>query len=185
MREVRVLFVCLGNICRSPLAAVVFSDQVERATPALPLRFVVESCGTGDWHIGEQAHVETRNTLRRHGLDGEGHRARQLCADDFRRFDLVVAMDEKNVQAIEEANHRSAGRMPRVKKGCDPVLENGGNGPRLFLLREFDTEAGAGGVPDPYFGGPEGFEEVYQIVERCCRALLQRIVEEATIDAAL
>jgi protein-tyrosine phosphatase len=64
-------------------------------------------------------------------------------------------------------------------------LERETSEPRLFLLREFDTEEGAGGVPDPYFGGPEGFEEVYQIVERCCRALLERIVEEATVDAAL
>lgn len=156
--KVGVLFVCLGNICRSPLAEGVFRDIVERA--GLGDRFDIDSAGTSDYHIGDSPDARTVAEARRRGLALE-HAARQLTDRDLERFDYVIAMDASNLGRIE----RLARRVPRTAE--------------LHLLRAFDAEAGDDlEVPDPYYGGPDGFADVHDMVERACEGLLAHIREQ-------
>lgn len=119
-------------------------------------RVEVSSAGTGDWHIGERADRRTLAVLQRHGYDGSAHRARQFSADSFAGCDLVVAMDQANVSALRQ--------MVRSEDES-----------KVRLLREFDPEASGTDVPDPYYGGDEGFDEVLAMVEAACRGLLNEI----------
>ncbi len=147
------LFVCLGNICRSPLAEGVFARLADRA--GVDVR--VDSAGTGSWHVGERPDARARAVARAHGIELPGH-ARQVGPDDMRRFEWVVAMDRSNLA------HLAA------------LARSSGGSARLHLLREFDPEAGRDrDVPDPYYGDQRGFEECFRIVERSCRGLLERI----------
>lgn len=152
---IRVLFVCLGNICRSPLAEGVFRDLVEKA--GLGARIEADSAGTGSWHIGEAPDARTRATARRRGFDLSRIRARQLERRDLERFDLVLVMDKSNLHDT---------------LALDP---EGDHGQRVRLFREFDPEPEHYQVPDPYTGGREGFEQVQDIVERTSRALLEHL----------
>lgn len=155
----RILFVCLGNICRSPLAENLFRHVAEEGGAAD--RFHVDSAGTGAWHVGEPPDRRTRAVARERGIDLKG-RARQVTAEDLSEFDLVVAMDRSNLERLEELRDRS---------GADAEIR---------LLREFDPEAaGDLEVPDPYYGGPRGFEEVHEMVLRSCRNLLDFLDGEA------
>ncbi len=149
-----VLFVCLGNICRSPLAEAVFAHLVRER--GLEDRFEIDSAGTGAWHVGERADRRSMAVAARHGVSMEG-RARRVEPSDFGRFDLIVAMDRENLRDLE----RMADGHPRR--------------PKTRLLREWDSEDGDE-VPDPYYGGPEGFERVYAMVRRSCEALLDHLV---------
>jgi protein-tyrosine phosphatase len=154
-RRVRVLFVCLGNICRSPLAEGVFRALVERA--GLSGRVEVESAGTTSYHEGEGRDPRAVAVAKRRGIELVG-RARQVTKRDLTRFDLILAMDAENLADLR-----------RLAAGSDAAVE-------LRLLREFD--AGTEGeldVPDPYYGGARGFEAVHDIVERSCRGLLEHV----------
>ncbi len=159
---IRIQFVCLGNICRSPLAEAVFRAQVERA--GLGKHFEIASSGTGDWHVGERADRRMRETAARYGVSLDGHRAAQFTADDLARYDHVFVMDKNNLHDVlyldEDDEH---------------------NG-KVRLFREFDPEPDDFQVPDPYYGGRDGFERVYQIVERTARHLLDRLVEEYDLE---
>ena len=149
---ISVLFVCLGNICRSPLAEGVFRHVLDDR--GLTDRFRVDSAGTGSWHVGESPDHRAMRSAATHGVTLSGH-SRQVQPEDFRTFDYIVAMDRSNLAELE--NYR------------DGV----GGDTSLYLLREFDPEGGPGAeVPDPYYGGPDGFEKVYQMVDRSCEALL-------------
>lgn len=148
---ISVLFVCLGNICRSPLAEGVFLHLAKAAGQAE--RFRVDSAGTGAWHVGERPDQRSVEVASRHGVTLPG-RARQVTGDDLRRFDVVVAMDRENLAALERMSAASAGTA------------------RLHLLRDFDPEADGDDVPDPYYGGPGGFDEVYAMVHEACAGLL-------------
>ena len=148
---VRIVFVCLGNICRSPIAEVVLRARV--AAAGLDDRIEVASAGTGDWHIGERADRRTLDVLTRHGYDGGAHRARQFEHDWFDEYDLILALDASNL-----ANLRRMAPADRV----DDVR----------LLRSYDPDADDTDVPDPYYGGSEGFDEVLLMVERACDGLL-------------
>lgn len=151
----RLCFVCLGNICRSPTAAWVMRDLVDRA--GLAHLVTVESAGTGGWHVGEPADARARAEARRRGLDTT-HRARQFRAEDFDRFDLVLAMDAMNLRDL----HRLA-RSPAERD-------------RVRLLRDHDPAAPPGAeVPDPYYEGPEGFAVVFDLVAAACRGLLDEL----------
>lgn len=153
----RILFVCLGNICRSPLAAGVFRHLADAA--GADDLFEVESAGTGAWHVGEPPDLRSQHVARKHGIELRG-RARRVTPDDLTAFDLVVAMDRENLTRLESL------RDPR------------GAPARLHLLREFDPEAhGDLEVPDPYYGGPNGFDHVYDMIERSCRVLLENLLE--------
>jgi protein-tyrosine phosphatase len=149
-----VLFVCLGNICRSPLAEGVFAHLVREA--GLADRFVVESAGTGAWHVGELPDARAAMVASQHGVELVT-RARQVTTHDLERFDWVIAMDRENLRNIE-----------RMAASTDSQVQ-------IHLLREFDSEGEGGDVPDPYYGDLSGFENVYAIVSRSCQVLLDRL----------
>jgi protein-tyrosine phosphatase len=159
MREsIEVLFVCLGNICRSPLAEGVFRQLVREA--GLGDRIGVDSAGTSAYHTGESPDSRTVAVAARRGVVVE-HAARQIAAADLDRFAYVVVMDERNLGKVERLAGAAGGRA------------------EVLMLRTFDPEAdGELEVPDPYFGGPGSFEEVHDMVERSCRGLLAHIRRE-------
>jgi protein-tyrosine phosphatase len=155
-RPVRALFVCLGNICRSPLAEGVFRDKVRAA--GLSDRIEIDSAGTGGWHVGEPPDRRMIATARGHGVDLSAQRARQFVDTDLADFDHILAMDKSNLHDIL-------------------YLDEGQDfGQRVTLFRQWDPEPGTYEVPDPYYGGPEGFEEVYRMVDRTAENLLQGLV---------
>jgi len=153
---VKILFVCLGNICRSPTAEVVLRTIAAREAPELDLE--VDSAGTAAYHVGEPPDPRTREAGARRGYDLTAPRARIVEPADFERFDLILAMDRE----IHRVLHR---RAPRAAH------------PRLRLFMEFAAEAGLEDVPDPYYGGPNGFEEVLDLVEAATRGLLEHLRE--------
>ena len=157
-QEISVLMVCLGNICRSPMAEGVFRHIL--ATEGLQERIRVDSAGTGSWHVGESPDVRSVRTAAVHGVKLAGN-ARQVRPEDFRNFDYIVAMDLENLEALQD------------------IRDGVGGDAALYLLREFDPNGGPGAeVPDPYYGGPRGFEDVYDMVDRSCRGLLAHILDE-------
>ncbi len=154
----RVLFVCLGNICRSPTAEAVMRRLVADAD--LDGSIVVDSAGTAGWHEGDPPDRRSIAEARQRGLDLSGLRGRQVRAHDFDRFDLLLAMDAENQRDLLALAPDDAARG------------------KVRLLREFDPEALASGdveVGDPYYGGPDGFADVYDQIERACRGLLAHL----------
>jgi protein-tyrosine phosphatase len=150
----RILFVCLGNICRSPTAEAVFRSIVEREAPDLAVE--VDSAGTAGYHIGEPPDLRTQAAARRRGYDLSALRARVVERGDFDRFDLILAMDAAN--AAELRRRAPASRRERVK---------------LFL--EFARDLDDTEVPDPYYGGSSGFERVLDLVEAASRGLVEHL----------
>jgi protein-tyrosine phosphatase len=161
----RIAFVCLGNICRSPIAEYVMRQRLDDA--GLGDRVTVTSAGTGDYHVGEGADPRTVTTLRTAGLDASGHRAVQFTSQDFAGNDLVVAMDAAN-----------AADLRRIAPDADAAA-------KVVPLRSYDADAGPDDldVPDPYFGGGEGFPLVLEMVQRACDGLLAELNRTAP-DAA-
>ncbi len=157
MDPIRVLFVCLGNICRSPLAEGVFRTLVRAR--GLDRHYQVDSAGTGAWHVGEKPDVRSIAVARKNGVD-LASRARQVQAPDFSAFDYVIAMDQQNLSDLRALARAHGGEA------------------RIHLLREFDPEPGDLQVPDPYYGGPEGFDDVFTMVHRACSALLDHLEAE-------
>ncbi len=152
-----VLFVCLGNICRSPLAEGIFRHLVRER--GLGERFRIDSAGTGAWHVGEGPDPRSREVAARNGIDLDGQRARQVRPGDLAEFDYVVAMDRDNVRDLERLANPETARAT------------------LLLLRDHDPEPGDGDVPDPYYGGPRGFDTVFDMIRRSAEALLDDIAE--------
>ncbi|WP_261166748.1 low molecular weight protein-tyrosine-phosphatase [Microbacterium sp. Marseille-Q6965] len=151
----RVVFVCTGNICRSPMAEVVFRHLTTAA--GLGDRVAAASAGTGDWHVGERADARTIEALRRRGYDGSLHRARQFTASDFRDNDLVVALDR--------THERILASWARTDEDRD----------KIALLLSFDPEAQGQDVPDPYYDDDAAFDEVLGMIERAGRALFRQL----------
>ncbi|MDX1548595.1 MAG: low molecular weight protein-tyrosine-phosphatase [Rhodothermales bacterium] len=152
------MFVCLGNICRSPLAHGIFQQLVDEA--GLSARFEIASSGTGAWHVGEPPDRRMRQTAQRYGVQLDDLRARRFEVPDFDAYDHIYVMDRRNLQDVRRLDQ--AGRY----------------GAKVQLFRDFDPEPEDGQVPDPYYGGEKGFETVYSIVERTCQRLLDHLVEE-------
>ena len=151
----RICFVCLGNICRSPTAEGVMRKLVDQA--GLAHAIAIDSAGTGEWHVGEQPDPRTVEAAARRGISLD-HLARTFTRDDFDRFDLVLAMDRDNYDTLQ-----------RLARGRTHV-------PPIRMLRSFDDAAPADAeVPDPYSGEDDGFEEVLDICERACRGLLAHV----------
>jgi len=149
-----ILFVCLGNICRSPMAEAVMRDLLEREGVAG--RVAVDSAGTGDWHVGHPPHEGTRRILDKQGISCAGQRARKLRAEDGERFDLIVAMDrsnERDIAAILKPGHRA----------------------KVIRLMSLLPERRADDVPDPYYTG--NFEEVFSMVREGCQRILSLVRE--------
>lgn len=154
---VRICFVCLGNICRSPTAEAVMRHLVKKA--GLEARIEIESAGTGDWHVGEPPDERSAAVGARRGIALEG-RAQQFTRRDFDRFDHVIAMDSSNLRNLERMAPDDAARA------------------KVRLLRSFEPGAKELDVPDPYYGGVRGFENVFDIVERACAGLLEHLVRD-------
>jgi len=153
--KTNLCFVCLGNIVRSPLAENLFVHLSEKA--GVGDKYQVDSAGTSNWHVGEPPDWRMQRVAGRHGVKIDG-RARQFQVDDFERFDMILAMDIHNrdtlrIQAPDEQARR-----------------------KIHLLREFDPHASPeSSVPDPYYEGIDGFDEIYQIIERSCQGLLGKL----------
>lgn len=150
----RILFVCLGNICRSPTAEVVFRTVASREAPDIVLE--IDSAGTAGYHVGELPDRRTRQAAARRGYDLSALRARVVEPRDFDDFDLILAMDRENLRALER-------RAP-------PQAHE-----RLRLFLDFAPETGISEVPDPYYGGPNGFEDVLDLIEAASRGLIEHL----------
>ncbi|AHG47995.1 protein-tyrosine-phosphatase [Rhizobium leguminosarum bv. trifolii CB782] len=157
MKRISILFVCMGNICRSPLAEGILRHLVAEA--GLTGQFTVDSAGTGGWHEGEPPDRRSIATAQRHGIDISAQRARRIRPGDFRGFDLVLAMDRDNEAALAEIAPPEA----NIRLFGDAALRTGED------------------IPDPYYGGPDGFELVYTKLLTGCSSLLETLgVERAS-----
>lgn len=152
---VHVLFVCLGNICRSPLAEAAFRAEAER----IGLDAEADSAGTGDWHVGNPPDRRAQAAALRNGVDISGLRARQVCAEDFRRFDHIVALDESNLRNLK-------------------TLRPTGARAALSLLLDHVPGRGGQAVADPYYGDDAGFDVTWTDVTAGARGLADRILRE-------
>ena len=151
--SVSVLFVCLGNICRSPSAEGVFRQVVDRA--GLADRVTIDSCGTGHWHIGEAPDARARAAAAERGIDIGGLRARQFQESDLTNFDYVLVMDQQNLTDVDRVWERT-----------------GGTRPELFLNFASSPDKD---VPDPYYGGEQGFEKVLDLIHEASQGLLESV----------
>lgn len=151
-----VLFVCMGNICRSPTAEGVFRKLLRETAPGLELR--VDSAGTHAYHIGDPPDVRSQAAALERGVDISAHRGRQVMPEDFHRFDFVVAMDQDNLDRLKTLR----------PKGAQAELK---------LLLDYAPEVADKDVPDPYYGGKRGFEEVLDLVEQGSKGLLAEILQ--------
>ena len=160
-----ISFVCLGNICRSPTAEAVMRHLIRR--DGLEDRITVESAGTGSWHAGHGPDPRSLEEAQRRGVEMGGV-ARQFEVTDFDRLDLILAMDHDNRAALVAlAPHEAARAKVRLLREFDPALAEGDDG----------------AVPDPYYGGPEGFALVFDMVEAACEGLLARIQDGSAVSA--
>jgi len=150
-RPIRVLFVCAGNICRSPMAEAVFRHLVSEV--GLADRFEIASVGTGSWHVGEKPHPGTQAILQRYGIHLYDKRAAHLAVSDFDHYDYVVAMDGENMEDMRRLRPALSGNVRR--------------------LLEYAPHSTTLDVPDPYYNG--GFEHVYTLVTAGCKGLLTTI----------
>lgn len=154
-KKIGILFVCMGNICRSPTAEAVFRGKVEAA--GLSNQIVIDSAGTHGYHIGHPPDVRSQQAARRRGYSMSGLRARQVAARDFFDFDFLLAMDESNLRQLQHIRPSDATS-------------------HLGLFLSFSESAASLEVPDPYYGGGEGFEQVLDLVDAAAEGLLRRLI---------
>ena len=155
--ERSILFVCMGNICRSPTAEGVFRSAAERA--GIASRLFIDSAGTGKWHVGEPPDRRALSSAKRRGYDLAALRARQVTEDDFRRFGWIFAMDEGNLRELQALR-------PAEYEG------------HLGLFLDLVEGSALREVPDPYYGGPDGFEHVLDVIEQASTALVAHLRRE-------
>jgi protein-tyrosine phosphatase len=156
--DLSVLFVCLGNICRSPLGEGVLAHRLEEED--LSSRVRVDSAGTGAWHLGEPPDPRSTEVALRHGIALRG-RARRVSVEDFHEFDYIFAMDRANLRDLLHLESQ-------VEEGA-----------LLNLFREFDPDKDEDlDVPDPYYGGPDGFDLMFDMIDRTCTAFVEHLVSE-------
>jgi protein-tyrosine phosphatase len=157
MKQIKVLFVCLGNICRSPTAEGVFRHLVQQEGHSDWIK--TDSAGTHAYHIGEQPDRRAQQTARTRGIDLSDLRGRQAIVNDFHEFDYILAMDNENYQNLQRL--------------CPQGHED-----KLSLFLDFSQEYAESQVPDPYYGGERGFEHVFDLVESASRGLLDTIKKQ-------
>ena len=151
----RILFICMGNICRSPTAEAVFRHLLQQRAPDVTVE--IDSAGTHDYHVGEAPDRRALAAARRRGIDMSGLHARQIQYSDFERFDLLLAMDQENVAELRR-------RAPATYQE------------RIRLFMEYAPQAHSRVVPDPYYGGTQGFEEVLDLLEQASMGLIEEVV---------
>ena len=154
----RILFVCMGNICRSPSAEGVFRSLLAVRAPQLAVE--IDSAGTHDYHVGEPPDDRAIAAARRRGIDLSSLRARTVRTSDFDYYDLILAMDEQNLRELRR-------RAPAARHE------------RIQLMMEFVPSSPVRAVPDPYYGGPQGFEQVLDLLEEAAEGLLREISSRA------
>jgi protein-tyrosine phosphatase len=159
MSKVKVLFVCLGNICRSPLAEAIFSQKVVEM--GLSDQFLIDSCGTSNYHIGEQPDARTRANAIKNGVRLD-HQGRQFKKEDFHTFDYIIPMDASNLTNVERLRPNAAST-------------------KVLLMRSFDLQNKNEDVPDPYYDGERGFQEVFEILDRSCSEFLNYMISKQLI----
>jgi len=157
----KVLFVCTGNICRSPTAEGVFRQIVEHA--GLGDVISVDSAGIGSWHVGDPPDARAVETALNNGVDITSLRARKVVRDDFKDFDLIIALDSTHLGALEE-----------MRPGFSPDHDRA----VLDLMMRFAPQYGTEDVPDPYYGGKDGFQNVFDMIKSACEGLLNHIREQ-------
>ncbi len=160
MSKINVLFVCLGNICRSPTAEGVFRHLVEQE--GLADSFFIDSAGTSGWHQGELPDPRSMKEALRHGVDLSSQRSRAVDDRDFNKFHYILAMDYANLKELE--------------KRCPEKLQG-----RLSLFTSYAPQLGIAEVPDPYYDGAQGFAHVFRIAEASAKGLLQAIVRDRAL----
>ena len=158
MERIGVLFVCTGNICRSPTAQGVFEFLLKQQQ--LSSRFQVDSAGTSSSHVGQAPDPRSQQVAKARGIDLSKQRARKVKSDDFQRFDYLIAMDESHYEALN-----------RLRKDA------GESSARVHLLLEFSPQLGLTEVPDPYYGPVNGFQRVFDVVETGCQQLLRELIQ--------
>ncbi len=158
IRNTSVLFVCMGNICRSPTAEGVFRHVVKQHN--LYDQISIDSAGTHAYHIGESPDSRSQSTALSRGVNLSAQRARKAVAEDFERFDYVIAMDRSNYEDLKN-------------------LASGSNLTKLHLFMSFAKDWDNDEVPDPYYGGANGFEEVFDMVQSASEGLLEHILNHA------
>jgi protein-tyrosine phosphatase len=162
VKPVRLSFVCLGNICRSPTAEAVMRHLIK--TEGLQQKIALDSAGLGDWHLGEARDARSQAVGKRRGMPLEGV-ARQFQPADFARFDYVLAMDRQN------------------RDGLLKLAPDAQAGAKVRLLRSFDPASPPEAeVPDPYYGGPQGFDQVFDICQAACQGLLAQLRRDHKLD---
>lgn len=150
----KICFVCLGNICRSPTAEGIFINKVKQA--GLELFFYIDSAGTAAYHVGEPANSKSQSTANKYGIHLPS-KARRFEYEDLESFDLILAMDSENYRNLSSLD----------RKGLYAE--------KIKMMRDFDPQKGDTQVPDPYYGGLQGFENVFQILDRSCEILLNEL----------
>jgi len=155
-----VLFVCLGNICRSPIAEGVFRNLARKSNALSALR--IDSAGLGSWHVGQPPDRRAQEAVAGHGIDIADLRARQVTRDDFEAFDLILAMDKANRQGLLKLAARQHHDKIRLLMDCAPN----------FGVHE---------IPDPFFGDKDGFDYVVQLIEAACRGLARSLTPPKTV----
>jgi protein-tyrosine phosphatase len=160
--KTKVLFICLGNICRSPIAEGTFRSIL--AQRGFSSQFTIDSAGLGSWHIGSPPDVRAQAAMRARGIDISGQRARRICAEDFTAFDLILAMDRSNRDGLLKLAPRD--RRDKIK-----------------LLLEYAPNLSVQEIPDPFFGDAEGFDYVCQLIDAACRGLFVSLTVQPPVHA--
>ncbi len=165
-QTIRILFVCLGNICRSPLAEGILRKIVQQK--GLEQFINIESAGTGHWHIDQAPDIRTQQIAHKYGIDISDHRGQQVSPKMLEKFHYLVAMDEENFHNLRKMFDRQ---------------RNSSNA-KIIMMREFDpmTSNKTAAVPDPYYGGINGFEEIYQILDRSCQNFVEHLTTEYSLN---